>query len=162
MAGGVPSPCMGLGTPGTSLSSSCMPKTVQTPLLLATDNGRNFLSTGPCSLLTQESPLPGRRQGCPSAAAARTGEDRGCPTDLRSPNLRHWGLLGGGGPQSIRGAPNRGLENLRTRSWNHGTEELGRNMSRSKRSWGRRSCQRLRARSRAKGAPACCVAWVVS
>lgn len=47
MAGGVPSPCMGLGTPGTSLSSSCMPKTVQTPLLLATDNGRNPPPQGP-------------------------------------------------------------------------------------------------------------------
>ena len=71
MAGGVPSPSTGLGT---SLSSSCTPGMAQAPLLLMMDNGHSFLSTWPCSLLTQESPLPGRRQGCPSAAAARTGQ----------------------------------------------------------------------------------------
>ena len=159
MAGGVPSPSTGLGTPGTSFvqllhaqdgpdpSPAGDRQWAQLPLhraLLPPDPGESS---------------PRTKAGVPQRCS---GEDRGCPNDLRSPNLRHWGLLGGGGHQSIRGAPNRGLENLRTRSWNHGREELGRNMSRSKRSWGRRSCQRLRARSRAKGAPACCVAWVVS
>lgn len=95
MAGGVPSPSMGLDTPGTS--SSCTPRMAQAPLLLATDNGHNFLSTWPRTVLSQD-------EGKAAPALQRPGQERtGGAQITYEPQTSDTGAFWGvGAPEHLR------------------------------------------------------------
>ena len=106
MAGGVPSPGTGLGTPGTSSSSSCTPRMAQAPLLLAMNNGRNFLSTGPRRVLSQD-------KGKAALALQRPGQERtGGARITYEPQTSDTGAFWGGGSPRASEVPQTGCRRI--------------------------------------------------
>ena len=130
------------------MSDSATPWTVARQASLSTGVPRQECWSGWPFSSPGDLPDPGIKPRCPALQGASLPPEPPGKTSIRSPFLLS-GIPTGKPDNEFPSEctvpyPNRVLENLRITSWNHGMEEMGRNVSRSKRSWGRRSCERLK------------------